>query len=231
MVTENFELTKFRSGTQVAFFETINDINWYLERCGSIRNCNRKILNEALSTTVKLITPLAPHICEEIWEKSGNKKFVSISTWPIYQEKLVQKESELGEKLIKTTLEDIKEIQTITKVMPKKIYIIVAPSWKFAAYKTILKNKNKDVGIIIREVVKQVKEKENVAKYVQTLYKKIKELTEDVLEKKKQFMIFEEAKTFLEKQLKCKVVIEDAEKSKTEKVKQADVLRPAIYLE
>lgn len=35
---------------------------------------------------VKLLSPIAPHICEELWVKLGHKSPVSLATWPIYDE-------------------------------------------------------------------------------------------------------------------------------------------------
>jgi leucyl-tRNA synthetase len=37
-------------------------------------------------TFVKLLTPFAPHLCEEIWEYLGQEGFVSLAPWPEYDE-------------------------------------------------------------------------------------------------------------------------------------------------
>ena len=38
---------------------------------------------------IALLAPLAPHMCEEIWEMLGNKESIFISSWPAHDEKLV----------------------------------------------------------------------------------------------------------------------------------------------
>ncbi|MCB0347962.1 MAG: leucine--tRNA ligase [Bdellovibrionales bacterium] len=37
---------------------------------------------------VQLLAPFAPHIAEELWEKMGEKAFVSLETWPVFDPKL-----------------------------------------------------------------------------------------------------------------------------------------------
>ena len=41
---------------------------------------------DELKIFIKLLCPFAPHICEEIWESLGEKNFVSLASWPEYDE-------------------------------------------------------------------------------------------------------------------------------------------------
>ena len=48
-------------------------------------------------TFLKLLTPFAPHLCEEIWSTLGGKGFISVSEWPAYDEsKLVDDSIDIG---------------------------------------------------------------------------------------------------------------------------------------
>jgi leucyl-tRNA synthetase len=223
--TENFENLKFRSATQSAFFEAINEIKYYIERCNGIKNCNRNVLKYFLSVVTRLLAPLIPHICEEIWHKLGYRSFVSVAAWPKPEKKLINRKSEIAEEMVTQTLEDIKNIQKIVEKKPKKVRIIVAPSWKFSAYKKLLENKEKSFDEILKILKKDEKE------YARKIFGKLKLLPEEFLSKKEQIKIFKEAKGFLEKKLGCEIIIEEAEKSKVEKAKSADVLKPAIYFD
>lgn len=109
-VTENYENTKFRSAVQSALFELTNDIRWYIDRVNGIRNCNEKVLADALSVAVRLITPIMPHACEELWEKLGNKNFVSLAKWPEAEEKLIDKNILGLEENFKKTMEDLNHV-------------------------------------------------------------------------------------------------------------------------
>ena len=52
---------------------------------------------EQYMTFIKLLTPFAPHLCEEIWSNLGGEGFVSISEWPVYDEnKLIDNSIDIG---------------------------------------------------------------------------------------------------------------------------------------
>ncbi len=44
------------------------------------------LTKDELEIFVKLLSPFAPHICEEIWESLGNDGFVSLAKWPEWDE-------------------------------------------------------------------------------------------------------------------------------------------------
>jgi leucyl-tRNA synthetase len=51
---------------------------------------------EVLEKLVVLLTPFAPHICEELWEALGHKDSVCDAEWPVWDEKyLVENEIQL----------------------------------------------------------------------------------------------------------------------------------------
>ncbi len=45
-----------------------------------------KINREQLQTFVKLLNPIAPHVCEEIWELTGGEGLLALQSWPAYEE-------------------------------------------------------------------------------------------------------------------------------------------------
>ena len=51
--------------------------------------CNNK---QVLSTFLILLSPFAPHLAEELWEKTGQKKTIANEKWPSYDEKLLVKQ-------------------------------------------------------------------------------------------------------------------------------------------
>ena len=44
-------------------------------------------------TLLQIISPFAPHLAEELWEKLENKGSIFKSTWPAYDQKLIKDES------------------------------------------------------------------------------------------------------------------------------------------
>ena len=73
-VSEDYEAMKFNTAI-AALMGLINDIFDH----GSLTR-------DELSVFIKLLCPVAPHLCEEINEKLGNKNLLSLSEWPTYDE-------------------------------------------------------------------------------------------------------------------------------------------------
>jgi leucyl-tRNA synthetase len=44
---------------------------------------------EALSSLIMLLSPIAPHFCEELWQKLGNKESIFKANWPKYEPKML----------------------------------------------------------------------------------------------------------------------------------------------
>ena len=56
-----------------------------------------RIDKESLSVLTRILSPFAPHICEEMWERLGEKGFCSTAAWPEYDESLtVDDEKEIA---------------------------------------------------------------------------------------------------------------------------------------
>src|SRR5207249_10515058 len=67
--------------TAVAFLmELANAMQDYL-RGGGARDT---AWEEAVRTLLKLLNPLAPHACEEMWERLGEKGMLADAPWPVF---------------------------------------------------------------------------------------------------------------------------------------------------
>lgn len=56
-----------------------------------------KVSREQVQTFAKLLCPIAPHVCEEIWEVTGGEGFLSLQSWPKYEEsKTIDAQTEIG---------------------------------------------------------------------------------------------------------------------------------------
>jgi leucyl-tRNA synthetase len=51
-----------------------------------------KVVRRSAETFIQLLSPFAPHLAEEIWNLLGNKNSVALSSWPVYDESLLQEE-------------------------------------------------------------------------------------------------------------------------------------------
>lgn len=84
-----------------------------------------------LMSCIKLIAPFCPHIAEELWEKIGEKGFVSIASWPEFDENKIDEKIEQAEKNVDKTVGDIANILKIIKEKKgeegEKVFIYVMP--------------------------------------------------------------------------------------------------------
>jgi leucyl-tRNA synthetase len=78
-VTEHYDELRFN--TSVAFLmELANTMQDYLQGSGK-RDAE---WDAAVRTLVKLLNPLAPHVCEEMWERLGEKGMLADASWPVF---------------------------------------------------------------------------------------------------------------------------------------------------
>ncbi len=52
-----------------------------------------RVLKKALETILLLLSPFAPHICEELWERLGHPNSIFEESWPSFEEKVIAEES------------------------------------------------------------------------------------------------------------------------------------------
>ena len=73
-VSSDIEEMKFNTAI-AAMMGLLNDISDF-----------GKLTVEELKIFVRLLCPIAPHICEELWEELGGEGFCSLAEWPQYDE-------------------------------------------------------------------------------------------------------------------------------------------------
>lgn len=63
--------------------------------CPDLRSSydGRMLLKEAMINLILLLSPFAPHICEEMWEKIGRKKLLALQPWPDFDLDLAKEET------------------------------------------------------------------------------------------------------------------------------------------
>ena len=74
------------------------------------------ITKDELEIFIKLLSPFAPHLTEEIWEGLGNEGFLSVAAWPEYDEaKTVDDEIEVAVQVNGKTREVVKVPKDVDK--------------------------------------------------------------------------------------------------------------------
>ena len=178
-VTDSMEKMRLRESLHHILYGFDSDLQWYMKRANAKnRDDISGILNKVLKTRITMLSPFAPHIAEEMWEKLGNSEMVSKSLWPKEEDKQTDDRAIQSESLLSSVMNDISNIIKVTKIKPKKITIYTADNWKSKAYHKILSGINSgetNVGIFIKELISQ-KETENVKKDPDFVKKTLKDI-------------------------------------------------------
>ncbi|MDE1815238.1 MAG: leucine--tRNA ligase [Thaumarchaeota archaeon] len=155
--TVSIQKMRLREALHHVLYEFDSDIQWYLRRVEAKNRTDQAgILHEVLSARVAMLSPFAPYVSEEMWSRLGNQGLVSMSPWPNPDETKIDLLSVQSEDLLKTTLDDIKNIIKVTKMTPKKITIYTAAAWKAKAYQKILyqvTSGNVNIGTMIKSLI------------------------------------------------------------------------------
>ncbi len=92
---------------------------------------NLKVVpKKSFEEMLKLICPFSPHLSEEVWEKLGNKGFVSLAKWPRFDNSKINESFDREEKVIGKISEDINSILNIVSKTekPQTAYLYVIPN-------------------------------------------------------------------------------------------------------
>ena len=240
-VLNAFETFDLRVTSNEIFFECQKDLQWYLKR----RGANKKLLDQFVSTWIVLMTPITPHLAEELWATQGHNHFVSNEKYPEFNPKEISEKDEVGEYLLTRVIEDTNEILKVTKITPKKICIYTSPEWKQKIFSKTLQlaaENQFNVGLMIKDTLTDPLMKplgQQVSQFVSKIGSEIKMLSE--IDRKRFLIPINEkdhllnAKLYLNEVFNCEVEIYNADDIKlydpAKKIKFAIPLRPAIYIE
>jgi leucyl-tRNA synthetase len=230
IATKNLEELAIRDAVNT-IIQFTNELNKYKNE-GMIK----EIFEECKEKLVLMLHPIVPHITEEIWEKSNKKGFISLASWPTYDENILTMKNEYKWNLINNLIDDINNIKTATKLHKiEKIYLIIANEWKYKFYKTLLSliDHTKSQVEIMKEIMK-VKEFKLQSKFVnQTVTKVLKNVgkyPKFFLSMDDEFQFFLEIKSIFTKKYNSNVEIVKEKDTKEEKAIQALPGKPAIII-
>ena len=75
--------------------ELVNEVNRILG-CNETKDGNFwSVIKEAVETTIVLLSPVVPHISEELWERLGHEGSLFLMPWPMFREEALAVEKRL----------------------------------------------------------------------------------------------------------------------------------------
>lgn len=230
---ENFEL---RELAQELFYNTFNDLQWYLKRSKS------PSLREFFEYWTLAISPFMPHVAEEFWHKLGKKKFVkdakfaAVALFPKAEEKKIDDSLDASENYVIGVKEDISSIlKLIKKEKPASISLFVSSDWKLAARKVATRTKKFDIAMKeLAAMPAMANYKGQLAKVLMQYMKNIGAISGDVMDGESEMAALSSASDFLSSEFGCKVTVareEDAPDAQKQKAAFALPGKPAIFIE
>ena len=136
-----------RDAANKIYVDIYNAFKKYSQAGGS----NKIVIKDLLSKWALLMTPLTPHIAEELWHRIGNDGFSSSASWPVFDESKIDEKAEQDESNVDKVVSDIQNVSAIIKQKSgkdvSKAYLFVIPV-EISKY---------DADIISKRTGKQVK--------------------------------------------------------------------------
>ncbi|MEM2364168.1 MAG: leucine--tRNA ligase [Candidatus Bathyarchaeia archaeon] len=239
--TQSMEALKVRDALNHPLFLLEQDIQWYLKRCKALGiDPNGDVLREVVSTRLRLLAPYIPYICEELWERMGNAVPISISRWPEVDGSLIDPAAEAIEELVKGIYEDVKEILRVIGKIPKLICLYRAAEWKWRIREAFRESGGERIDVPSLIAKAGAPRSGEAMAYAARALKEFSRAPEGARkgsqsDRSLESKALEEAASLLSNELRAEVKIweEGCEGiyDPIGKAKQAQPLRPAIYME
>ncbi len=235
---EEFDLRRMANE---AYFETLADMRWYLRRGGN----NAGTVAKAVRAWVRMMSPITPHIAEEMWAGLGETGFVSIAPYPEAEELPSDPLAEAAESYLGEVMTDINEILKVTGIAPKRILIYTTPQWKqdvLALGLELVREKQLSIPALTKAVMarddlkRRGKESADFArKTAEDLMKRSETEMRQLGMEIDELAYLTDASPFLAKELGCEVAVYRADDPQApdpqKKARAAQPHRPAIYVE
>lgn len=130
-----------RKYLQLSFYEVFNLLQEF-SKYAEDKNDLLEVYKIVFPEWVKILSITMPHLCEELWEKLGNKEFLSETIWTDFNSNYVDNELEREFGYISDFVEDILNILKIVKSSNSgNIYVYTSPKWKQDVYEIVSSKK------------------------------------------------------------------------------------------
>ncbi|MFT4310898.1 MAG: leucine--tRNA ligase [Candidatus Woesearchaeota archaeon] len=186
---------KIREAYIGVFYEFLNDMTYFERRCGSEALYN--VLAQVADDYCLLMTPLVPHICEELHELRGNTGFISVKAYTTIYEPT----QDHGEDMIRTLLATIAR----DNKNARKIIIGQATDVRFEVFDRlrVLLEKTRDFKEIM-QALSDIDDKKFITKFVP---KTLGQGLHAYMDKQVERAYLQQACEFMSKETQCEVVL------------------------
>ncbi len=226
-----YESFQLRDLSLELFYNTFNDLQWYLKRA------EKPKLREFFELWVPLIAPFMPHYAEELWEALGKKHyvkdaaFVAVAPLPEGDASRVDENLEQAEEYLVRVREDIQSILKLLKMeKPAKVELFVAAGWKRKLREMAATEKKFDTTMKLAMADPELKQHASeVARVLQSYMKNAGALGQ-TKDEKFELEALQSAQKLLSEEFGCPVSSMPEAKSSVPKAKNALPGKPSILV-
>ncbi|MEK6960953.1 MAG: leucine--tRNA ligase [Nanoarchaeota archaeon] len=232
-VTASFEGFNLREAATQVYFGMTEDLRWYSRRGGD----NKKLIKEYLCALSVMMTPLTPHVAEELHSIAGGKGLSSVAKWPVPNASKINKSIESQEDRLLVLINDVRAVMKLAKIEnPSRLILITAAGWTYPLYERLKKQiaVTRDAGMVIKSVMADETLREHgkdVTKIIAGVLKDPSKLPDVVSKPSDELSALKESSKLLEEELGFKVDVMSAEDSNHPKAGSAMPGKPAIVIE
>ena len=113
-VTEDMEKGFHFNTAIAAIMELVNEMYLYEASMKLGEPGEIQVLRDAIEAVILLLSPMAPHVCEELWETVGRRSMLFRSSWPQWDRVLAEKKTATIVVQVDGKLRDRVEVQSGT---------------------------------------------------------------------------------------------------------------------
>ncbi|MHA1977539.1 MAG: leucine--tRNA ligase [Candidatus Hodarchaeales archaeon] len=225
-----------------AFHLMLREIEFYQKSSiGVSKNERQGALRYIVDHWNVVLSPMIPHVCEEINEKLGSKEFCSLRAIPHLEVTDEASDLMLQTDFIKALSEDIQAIIDLKRDSPKKIIIYIAPGWKQELFKVvsqILGGGSFNMRMIMGKLKSNPKftpKMKEIAKELKSIRRDAKIFRQEYIGTEKELDAINGYKQYLAQHFGTKIEVFAAETESIidplKKASKAQPMKPALYIE
>ena len=236
--TNYLESYRFRDYVQESFFNILNAIGTFRRLTVNTPPEERAWAERyILDKWLKLLSPVIPHVAEELWERMGGRKFLSTQQWPTPDEEFIDKDVELAIEVVERTINDVRDIlHVIKRPGLSKVHLYVGPEdWKYKVCEILSSCASAKLNELIRNVMKDPELRKRGKEVVSLVRAVIDGKVPRFVPKRViELYAFTELRDYIAQELGLKVFIHEATSpgyDPAHKAKSAMPGRPGVYIE
>lgn len=233
---DNFRIRDF---VVSMFYEVLNDITYHRRRTSPQRNIG--IVRLFLKDWIVALSPIIPHICEEVWSLINDDPkiwSINLAQWPESKDEYIEEEIEMLESIISSTIDLGRNLLGLIKIEPKEAIIVVASKWKYDVFRKIsecIERGDRDMRKIMSNILSDKelrRHAKDISKIVQRVISGKLQLPKMLVDREEEYEAIKEAKEYIGNELgidNIRVIYEnDAPNEYRDRAKRALPNKPII---